>query len=317
MLATREGDVAKGVPIAPKVGKISFDEAARDVINDYKIHKRRSLSDTQRRIDKHLRVFFGSDTRLSGITTDRIREFIVARQAAGAADAEINLELAALKRMYSLAKQSGRLHHVPHIPMFTLDNARKGFLDPSQFQALCSHLPVELVPIATFGYLTGWRKGEILGLQWRHVDLEAKVVRLFAGETKNGKPRTVPYGELPELVELLEQRRAETDALEQANSKIIPWVFHRNGERIRYFQKSWATACKAAGVPGRLFHDLRRCAARNLRRAGISESVAMKITGHLTPSIFKRYDIVDETDIGNEFGKLAGTISGTNSKRTA
>src|SRR5262245_28579339 len=105
MLATREGDVVKGIPIAPKVGRITFDEAAQDIINDYTINKFKSLSDTQRRLDKHLRPFFGSNSRLSGITTDRIREFIVARQAAGAADGEINLELAALKRMFSLAKQ--------------------------------------------------------------------------------------------------------------------------------------------------------------------------------------------------------------------
>ena len=134
---------------------------------------------------------------------------------------------------------------------------------------------------------------------------------------KRDRLRYRPSVELPELVTLLEERRTETTALEQANTKIIPWVFHRSEEQIRNFRKAWANACRTAGVPGRLFHDLRRCAARNLRRAGISESVAMKITGHVTPSILKRYDIVDETDIKTEFGKLAGTISSTKGKKPA
>jgi integrase len=112
----------------------------------------------------------------------------------------------------------------------------------------------------------------------------------------------LPFAALTDLVTLFNERRAATTKLEQAAGKIIARVFHRNGRPIRDLRKAWATACNSAGVPGRLFHDLRRCASRNLRRAGVSESVAMKVTGHLTPSIFKRYDIVDETDIGDALG---------------
>src|SRR5262245_31828377 len=93
MLNLRMGDVAKDIPVTPKLGSITFAEAAQAVLDDYTIRKFRSLRDTKRRIDKHLRPFFGSTTRLKGITPPRIRQFIVARQAAGAADGEINLEL--------------------------------------------------------------------------------------------------------------------------------------------------------------------------------------------------------------------------------
>jgi integrase len=72
-------------------------------------------------------------------------------------------------------------------------------------------------------------------------------------------------------------------------------VFHRNGERIGYFRTAWKNACKAAGCPGALVHDMRRSAVRTFERAGVPRSVAMSIVGHKTESIYRRYAIVDET----------------------
>jgi integrase len=70
-------------------------------------------------------------------------------------------------------------------------------------------------------------------------------------------------------------------------------------------RRSWKTACKDAGVPGRLLHDLRRSAVRNLERARVTRSVAMRMIGHKTESVYRRYAIVSESDLREAAAKLA------------
>lgn len=88
-------------------------------------------------------------------------------------------------------------------------------------------------------------------------------------------------------------------------NQIIPWVFHRQGTPIRDFREAWALAWAAAGLPGRLPHDFRRTAVRNLVRSGVPTPTAMEMVGHLTMSVFRRYCIVDEADMKAASRKLA------------
>jgi integrase len=84
--------------------------------------------------------------------------------------------------------------------------------------------------------------------------------------------------------------------IERETERIVPWIFPLpNGERIGDFRKAWATACKSAGVPDRLVHDLRRTAVRNLERPGVPRSAAMQLKRHLTEAVYRRYAITDST----------------------
>ncbi len=132
-------------------------------------------------------------------------------------------------------------------------------------------------------------------MPWRQVDFEAEMVRLEPGITKNREGRTVFI--TAELKKLLEEQWAKTKATERQTGQIIPWVFHRSGKSIKSFKVAWQGACKRAGHPALLFHDLRRTAVRNMVRTGIPERVAMQMAGHKTCAIFDRYHIVSEGDL--------------------
>lgn len=82
-------------------------------------------------------------------------------------------------------------------------------------------------------------------------------------------------------------------------------MFHRQGKPIKSFRQAWTDACTLASVPNRLVHDFRRTAVRNLERAGVPHSVAMKLTGHKTESVYRRYAIVCEADLSEGLKKLA------------
>jgi len=145
------------------------------------------------------------------------------------------------------------------------------------------------------GYLSGWRRGEILPLAWEAVDRGAREIRLAT--SKNSRGRVLPYTEGSALDELIERRwKAREFETPEGATGISAYVFHRQGRPVVDIRKAWAKACAAAKVPGRLFHDLRRTGIRDMTRAGVPQPVAMAISGHRTISVFLRYDIASEDD---------------------
>jgi integrase len=298
LLAKRRAEIDADTFTGPAARRLRFDDMRDALYSDYKVNGRKSFRtgrDGKPYVCgvSHVEEFFLHNRALA-ITTSRIREYITRRQAAKASNGTINRELALLRRMFTLAVQDGTLRAVPYFPMLKESAPRKGFFEHTDFQRLRQELPEYLRPIATMGYYTGMRLGEILKVRWSNVDLSIGEIRLDPGETKNDEPRTIPLvGELRDMLKIEREKHPDGE-----------FVFVRAGERIGSFYKAWKSACGRSKLRGLLFHDFRRTGVRNLVRAGVPEHVAMEISGHKTQAVFKRYNIVSGRDLKDAAAKL-------------
>jgi integrase len=279
----------KGLKAAPQTQGLTYEDLREGLLTDARISKLRSL---KTRADGTLSFNalpatdeFFSGRKVSAITGDLLNEFKITRQSAGVANTTINNSLALLRRMFNIAKDNGKITTLPSFKLLVA-NKRKGFIPREVFPKIFAATPAKYQATILFLYETGVRPIEAQRIAWDAVNLDRGTITLLDGETKNDEARIVPLS--PTLVSLL-------SAVSDRSGK----VFARKGT----IQNIFNDACEAAGVTGAILYDFRRSAARNFRKAGIPESVAMRIMGHKTPGMYKQYDIVDDTDI-LEAGKL-------------
>jgi integrase len=309
LLRRRTAEMGKGQLRGPDLEKTTFADLVQMIRDDYAVNQRRST----RRLNtslKSLEPVFGH-TRAWDITLDPLNRYVSDRLAAGIAPATAKLELTHLHKAFRLAERAGKVV-CPPFPQIAVQNVRTGFFERADFEAVRSHLPEAFRGPVTFACLTGWRvPSEILTLRWKQVDFTAGTVRLEPGTTKNDEGRMFPFGVLPELANLLRARWEQALSLELATGQSIPWVFHWNDRGTlkpihpKALYHRWKAACRLAGVPMRIPHHFRRTAVRNLDRAGVPRSVAMKLTGHRTEAVYRRYAIVCEADLTEGLKKLA------------
>jgi integrase len=236
---------------------------------------------------KRVRADFAG-ARAMSLSKEDVDRYIEQRLAAGDAPASINRTTGLLKQGYIFAELP-----VPKIrKLDESGNVRHGFFSELEVRRVMANLDSDLADFTLFGWLTGMRKAEIASLRWE--DVAGDEIRLRAENAKTGEGRTIPFE--GELADLIERRKKARQFKVNDVTMISPLIFHRDGEPIREFRKSWATACRLAGVR-RLFHDLRRSAARNMLNAGVPQAIAMQITGHRTDSMFRRYAIVTPNDV--------------------
>jgi integrase len=265
--------------------KLTVADLIEDLRTAYKVNGQNSPQNLSNL--KRVEQDFGQHRALA-LTSAMVREYIQGRLEVGHAKASINRTTQLLAQSYKLAKLPA-----PEIQKLDeSDNVRRGFFTATEIQNVMAHLPRELADFTQFGWLTGMRKSEIASLGWD--DLDGDVIRLRAENAKNGTARIVPCE--GQLAELIERRRLTRSYQESGTVRLSRLIFHRQGQPIREFRKSWATACRLAGVK-RLFHDLRRSAVRDMVRAGVPQKDAMQISGHKTAAMFDRYSIRDEQDI--------------------
>jgi integrase len=323
------GDSERGLPSVADTNKIHYGDLRKALLSNYTEKGNRSL---EQRADgsetivglKQLDDFFGyregRDKKgkryiknpgavVARLTTDAARKFARQRAAEGAGPAMVNRSLACLRRMLRIAYEDRKIPAVPKIRLSKEPAARKGFLELEKFEELLKALPVHLRPLILFLYWCGVRLGEAMQIEWSQVDLQARLIRLEEGETKNDEARVVP---LPAVL---------VNSLTEITPK-VGRVFDSTNLRTE-----WARACAAVGLgtlekkkseshnkrrkfqvwekySGLIVHDLRRSAVRNLRLAGVAENVAMKISGHKTRAIFDRYNIVSVGDISDAMRRV-------------
>lgn len=312
--------LAKSFHVEARPHMVRFGELCVAVVNDYKINDKASTDDVERHFRNHVIPYFG-DMRAASITGKHLSAYVALRKSEKGRygrpvpNATINREMAAVKRAFNLGLEQGAIDAKPkHFPHLAENNVRKGFFTREEVTRLCRHLPQPLGDFTMFAFITAWRCDEVRNLKWANVDFQHGQIRLDPGETKNGHGRTFPM--TTELREILEFQRARRDgATESDGAKVVsldakrsPFVFALRGRPIGAFKKTWKNACAAAGLPVvkdttgkviktlRLFHDLRRSGARELQRA-IGRNRAMVRSGHLTGSVYDRYDVVSDFDL--------------------
>jgi len=303
-LKRRQGRDVLNIPDPTEGAKLTYAQMREGLLSRRRNHNARSLvkradgSETIWGLD-HLDGFF--EGKLANeITTRSLQGFVDYRKREGANVATINRNLGLLRRMFRLAAPDNPLLKIPNFAAvhFKEENVRQGFIDATQFDKLLSALPERLRPFVLLLYSTGVRVGEARKIQWPQVDFDEGVIRLSKKQTKNANSRVLPIDD--ELAKMLKADRKKSGPVFTFTS----------------FRKAWCNACVKAGLgtldrtgenkklngdygkyEGLIPHDLRRSAVRDMIRAGVPQTVAMRISGHKTDSVFRRYDITEDRDL--------------------
>jgi integrase len=295
------GDSEKGLKAAPQTQGLTYETLRDDLLAYYAEQEHKSL---RTRADGTPYLYpqtaldnFFVGKKANAITRESASAFIVARRRANISNDAINNSLRLLRRMFNLARDNGKLTSVPRFSLLP-SKKRSGFLPAESFQKLFDAMPSHLQPMLLLLYTVGVRVGEAEKIEWSAVDLDGARITLLEGETKNDQSRVLPL--VPELVKLL-------TAMPSREGCVFPTK--------RSMQQAFSKACAVAGIEGLLVHDLRRSAVRELRKAGIAEGVAMKISGHNDRSVFERYNIVSHDDVMDAGKQLAAARTPTKIRR--
>lgn len=263
-------------------------------------HRKKNRAETpivERKIDKYLRPRigrldakkFGKD-ELDRYLDSRLRD-VHEKTKRPPENATLNREISIISRAMRLAAE--KLQRIVVFEQLDENPPRQGIVSEPVYQLLLAELPYYVKPIWCFAYYTGVRSGQLLKLRWEWLDWDVWVIRApgYYGKeriTKNGEMHVIPiYLEMREFVKMMWETR----------NPACPYLFQRDGKRIRSFRTAFENVRRRLGLPELLFHDQRRTAVTNMIREGVPEKQALAVSGHLDPSMLRRYSIVKEQDV--------------------
>jgi integrase len=291
-------DLMKGVEPsrkATKEGVRTFRALAKAYLALPAIKRQATFSFKEITITKRFIPYF-KDIVLTAITPSKVEGYrelrrLEERKHGGSLKtATINRDLALLKHMLSYAVREEWLDKNPvsRVKFEKENNVRDRILDPEEFQRLQDHSAPHLQAINLMAYQTGMRSGEIIGLTWDRVDFKAGMTRLRPEDTKTEEARLIPL--TSDLTPLLRDLYKVCYLYEKH-------VFLVKGQSVNSVKTAFKAACRRAKIEGFKFHDFRHTAVTNMRRAGIDHLTIMRITGHKTLEVFKRYNSFLEGDL--------------------
>lgn len=226
---------------------------------------------------------------------------------AGYSQGTVDRILRVLRAAYHLAVDDHKVDRMPRISLYAPDDRRLGFVEGPEFEAIhraLAQLDEVIADMWVFSYWSGRRPGELEALTWPAVDLTRRTLTIERPKRRRDQaPKSwivVLEGELWAVIE----RRL---AVQRAEGRIVPHVFHRAGRPIdhNYRNRIFDRARQAAGFPGRIWYDLRRSAARDLINAGVDQATVMATLGHTSPAMFARYGIRVDRDLRSAQQRLA------------
>jgi integrase len=274
---------------------------------DYADRQQRSWDRVEYPWRCHLEPFFAK-RRVEELGSDDRDDYVEKRQDEEASNATISRELSYQNRMLELGRQTTprKVTNPFKFKRLTENNPRQGFITREQLQKFTEACHISenssrdqrhYAALAILGYHLGWRSKELRDLKVRQVEPETRSVRLYRSQSKNKAGRLMKLpAECWEIAECYMQGKNPDEYL----------ITRSNGLPIRSMKNGWREIATRAGLPGMIFHDLRRTAARNMLRTGVSASVVMEIFGWKSFAMLQRYDIVSEADLAMAADKLDG-----------
>lgn len=299
ILAQNMVELVSGRYLSGDQTKVTLAEAADSFLAYSKARKKSHRNDVP--IVGRFKTYFGNRT-LESLTPDLVEGYISHRQSEGQLNhrgkpitgTSLNKEITCLKTIVRRAMLNGQINRNPIMGVRKFKEIpRNRTLETGEYERLFGVCPHRLKPIVQLAYCTGMRCGEILGLKWSQLDFNNKVLVLEAVDTKTLEKREIPLNE--GLISLLKQVPRTLGSL---------YVFTFKGKPMKSVKTAFKRVCRKAGIGNFRFHDLRHCAVTNFRKAGVSDSVIMSISGHKTHAVFRRYDKVDRGDRLNALRKV-------------